>query len=442
LSEHLTAVELEFLLSKELPPQRMGEIRSHLAQGCQLCRTMLGRAYGPSQTPLTPEEEAEYERVITSVTEFVVRSEGRLKQGDPVVRVASIIEAAGVEHVFTHEDRTLHTYKELLERSWALRHDKPREMVELAKTAVHVAQNLDPTILGSQKVADCQARAWGELGNAYRAADEHWEAQRAFGKAFQLLSEGTDDLRLRAHLHDLQSSLLGDQRKFALAFDSLEVTINMYRRIGDQHSVGRAMIKKAIYTHYSGRSEDALVINTQALAMIDEQRDPYLPVVALQNRLTFLVACGHYKDAKVFLFKNRTRISEGGRILATKVRWLEGQISYGTADYPIAESTFQEVKQVFVAEGLGFAAALASLEIAMSQMRLGRYGEAEEVTIKAASVFAALNIHREVLGAVGLLRDAFLYDKATINLIEHVVSFIHRWEINPEARFLPPSDND
>jgi hypothetical protein len=183
-----------------------------------------------------------------------------------------------------------------------------------------------------------------------------------------------------------------------------------------------------------------LVINQQGLSLIDESRDPRLPVVALHNRLSFLVACDRFKDAQILLFKNRNRLSRGGRILAVKVRWLEGQISYGREDYETAEATFQEVKEIFEAEDLGFAAALASLDTVMAQMRLGKYGEAKKGAMAAAGVFAALNIHREVLGAVELLRDAFWYDKASVALVEEVVAFIRRWEINPEARFLPPPE--
>ena len=440
MSEHLTAAELELLLNKKLSPQRHGEIGSHLVQRCPLCLAVLARARRPSQKPLTPEADARYDQVIASAVEYAVRSEQQLKQGDPQVRLVSIIEAASLAHGFTGQDSAFHTCEELLRRSWALRHDKPGEMVELASVAVHVAQGLDPATHGAQKVADYQARAWGELGNAYRVADEHWEAQRAFGKAFQLLKRGTEDRCLKLRLHDLYSSLLGTQRKFDFAFRSLDLVVDLYNEIHDSHSAGRALLKKAIYMHYSGRSEEALRINQQGLAQIDEKRDPALPVVAVHNHLWFLVACGRFKDAKILLFKNRNRIIEGGSILATKVDWLEGQISYGMADYETAEATFQEVKEAFEAEDLGFAAALASLDIAMAQMRLGKYPEAKEGAIKAAGVFAALNIHLGVLGAVELLRDAFWYDKASVDLVEYVVSFIRQWEINPEVRFLPPSE--
>jgi hypothetical protein len=52
----------------------------------------------------------------------------------------------------------------LLDRSWAVRHRNPREMVDLARFAVSVANNLNPRWHDEQDVADWQARAWGELG--------------------------------------------------------------------------------------------------------------------------------------------------------------------------------------------------------------------------------------------------------------------------------------
>lgn len=152
------------------------------------------------------------------------------------------------------------------------------------------------------------------------------------------------------------------------------------------------------------------------------------------------MACGRPKDAKILLFKNRRKIHEGGRILAIKLRWLDGQISYGMGDYETAESIFQDVKEKLEAEALGFAAALASLDLAMAQMRQGKTGEAKDVATEAAAVFAALNIHREVLGAVELLKESFRLDMASAALVERVVSFIREWEINPEARFLPALD--
>jgi tetratricopeptide (TPR) repeat protein len=433
-------VELEAVLGQEeLSPERRREVVCHLTQGCQPCLAVLAKAL-PGQEPISQEENDAYDRAITSSLEWALRMERHRQEEEDWMRAAALLAYGGGPLAIAKGDMPLEglgVYQALLERSWAMRHDNPREMVKLAKTAADLAKKFDSALHGVQKIADYQARAWGELGNAHRVANDLWEAQRAFGKAFQLLEQGTGDRFLRVRLHDLHASLLGTLRKFDLAFQSLDVVVDLYKEINDMHSAGRALITKAVYTHYSGRPEDALTINQQGLALVDHAADPGLPVVALHNQLWFLVACGRYKAARILLFKNRQKINDNGKITGIKLRWLDGQISYGLADYSTAESIFQEVKTDFEAEGLGFAAALASLDLAMAQMRQGKCNEAKLVVMEAAGVFAALNIHREVLGAIELLRDAFRIDKATIALVERVVSFIREWEINPDIRLMP-----
>lgn len=443
MSEHLTAEELEAVLGhEELSPERRREIVHHMVRKCKSCQAVLAKVL-PGQEPISPEEDDAYDRVIASSIQWALRMERYRKDEDDWMRAAARLALGGGALALAEEGMTLGglgIYRALLERSWAVRHDNPREMVKLATVAVDVAKRLDPAVYGAEKVADYEARGWGELGNAHRAANDLWESQRAFGNAFQLLELGTGDRCLRARLHDLYASLLGTQRKFDLAFQSLDIVVALYQEINDLHSAGRALITKAIYTHYSGRSEDALAINQQGLALIDEARDPGLPVVALHNHLWFLVACGRHQDARILLFKSRQKINDNGKITGIKLRWLDGQISYGLAAYSAAESIFQEVKEAFELEELGFAAALASLDLAMAQMRQGKCDEAKAVAIEAAGVFAALKIHREILGAVELLRDAFRIDKATVALVERVVSFIREWEINPDVRFISPSE--
>ncbi|HSG40485.1 MAG TPA: hypothetical protein VLE27_12665 [Thermoanaerobaculia bacterium] len=89
---------------------------------------------------------------------------------------------------------------------------------------------------------------------------------------------------------------------------------------------------------------------------------------------------------------------------------------------------------------LGFNASLASLELALIWMHQGRVEEAEEIVYEAAEIFYSLGLHLEVLGAVQLLVDAFRFKKASTRLVQRTVSFIREWEINPDARFLPPEE--
>ena len=444
MSEHVTAAELEAVLSnEELAPERWREIVCHLVRRCEPCHAVLAKTL-PGQEPVSPEEDDAYDRAITSCFQWALRMDRHRKDEKDRMRAAALL-ALGEGPVAIAEKgdmplEGLGIYRALLERSWALRHDNPREMVRLAKTATYVAKDLNSAIYGEALVSDYQARAWGELGNAHRVANDLWESQKSFGEAFKLLEKGTGEPLLRARLHDLHASLFAAQRKFEFAIEILDVAQGLYLQGGDLHLAGRTHILKAVYTHRMGRSTEAIKSNREGLAQIDEQREPGLTAWAFHNQVLFLEACGRYPEAKRLLFENRSRLVGTGRVNELKLRWAEGRISLGLKNYKAAEEIFLEVKNGFLGTEQGFAGALVTMELALAWMHQGKTAEAREVVMEAAEVFSALEIHREVLGAVQLLNDAFRIDRASLALVERVVSFLREWEINPDARFIYPTD--
>src|SRR5436305_3889121 len=60
----------------------------------------------------------------------------------------------------------------LLRASNTLRRDYPAQMVELAEIAVEASRLVPLVPYGLRRVRDLEARAWGELANAYRVADD------------------------------------------------------------------------------------------------------------------------------------------------------------------------------------------------------------------------------------------------------------------------------
>jgi tetratricopeptide (TPR) repeat protein len=301
-----------------------------------------------------------------------------------------------------------------------------------------VAGRLDPKRYGVKRVFDLQARAWGELANALRVSDDLEEAERAFGIAFDLLLQGTDDLDVKARLYDLNASFLGTRRRFSLAFAALDLVHASYLELGDRHLAGRALITKAIYTHYSGDSEVALRINAEGLSLVDKGRDPDLVFQAIHNRLWFLIACNRFREAKRVLFLHQSELQNcGGEISRLKLRWLQGQIWFGLEEFESACIAFLEVIQGFESAGLGFAAALASLDLALVFFHQGKYSETEDLVAEAAEVFFAVGVHREALSSIMILKDSFEKRQGTIALLESVIEFLRRSQIDPEARFTP-----
>ena len=109
----------------------------------------------------------------------------------------------------------------LLRLSFEQRYRDPHAMLELAMFARIAAVNLDPAEHEPEVIADHQARAWAELGNAYRINDELAAAEEAMGIAEERWRQGTGNLFLLARVADLRASLLSTRRLFSDACELL-----------------------------------------------------------------------------------------------------------------------------------------------------------------------------------------------------------------------------
>lgn len=316
-------------------------------------------------------------------------------------------------------------FEALLAQSWSVRFDNPDEMVRLAEIALDVAQRFRSR-KHSRRVADLTARAWGELANAYRAADRLRSAQWAFGEAYAFLQEGTGDRYLKARLFDLEASLLGVLREFPIAAHRLSSLANLYMDLGEPHLSGRALITGALYTFYQGDAREAIEINQKGVSLIDQSRDPALFMLSLHNHLLFLVDLKLYPKAHRLLFDNRRKLLYKDRINALRLRGIEGRISYGMGNLISAEIAFREVKEGLMKAGMSFYAALVMLELAMVLRSLNRTKEALAEVIAAREIFLSLEIYREYLGSVIFLEESFQRGEATAELIEATIAQINR----------------
>jgi tetratricopeptide (TPR) repeat protein len=316
-------------------------------------------------------------------------------------------------------------YEALLAHSWSIRFDDPDEMVRLAGIALGMSQSL-ASRKHTRSAADLQARAWGELANAYRAADRLRSAQTAFGEAYAFLKRGTGDPYLQARLFDLDASLLGTLREFPMALLRLNSLSNLYLDLGETHLAGRALITSALYTFYNGEAETATKINQRGTNLIDQSKDPGLFMLTLHNHLLFLVDLKLYPKAMRLLFDNRRYLIYQDRISALRLRGIEGRISYGIGNLPSAEIAFREVKEGFSLAGMSFHTAILSLELAMVLRSLNRIDEALREVIAARDIFLSFEIYREYLGSVIFLEESFRRGEATAELIEATVAQINR----------------
>jgi tetratricopeptide (TPR) repeat protein len=431
VNDHPTPAELEGFAWNRTPADRTRAIIAHLMRGCAPCRAaftphfaaLIGLA-PPPELALSPKEDAEYDAVIDRVFAAVLTRARELAS-----KGKTSIAATGVEELpEAPQPVEIPQFETLLQQSWALRNENPTEMVRLAEEARELAESLGAPFKASA-VADLRCRAWVELGNAHRVADNFSAAERALGRATELYLEGTQDEVLAARLFTVQASTLGDCRRFDLAETALDLVFTIHRRRGDDHEAGRALLKKGIFAGYRGNTEQALQLVEQGLGLLDEEREPALVFLALHNQARFLLDAGQLRAARMALWKAKARgLHPGGRVIQLKVRWLEGQINAALGELERAEAAFREVKDGFLESKLVYKAALVGLELGALLLRGARTEHAAREILAAADTFMALGINREVSASVLLLRGAAEQRIVDSGLIEYVADQLRRSE--------------
>jgi len=115
--------------------------------------------------------------------------------------------------------------------------------------------------------------------------------------------------------------------------------------------------------------------------------------------------------------------------------WLQGKIAAGVGDVPAAERLFTETRDGFVRQGIGYDAAMVSLDLALLYLREGRTGEVRRVAEEMVPVFSAQDVHREATAALLLFQEAARREEVTAGLVREVAGFLKAARGDAEVRF-------
>ena len=418
MSDHPTREELEDLLHGGLPEEGTAAAVRHLLR-CRTCREAVGSRAAELQRQGAAHEDAAYDRALD-------RAIGRA--------FAAVREAAadprGVNPRRLHG---LEGYRALLARSWAMRREDPRQMVELARLATEAAAGLDPRRYGEPEVADWRAKAWIELANGQRVAEDHGAADASLAEAARHLERGTGCARLRARFLDVKASLDGDLCRYKEAFAALDAVAEIHLRRGDEHLAGRALVSKGMFKGYAGDSAEAWELTRRGRGLLDESRDPVLYVQTLHNEIGLLVDLGRFREARSLLWLNLKRLQEQGRIDRTKLRGLWGLIHSGLGQLDEAARELEEARADLQAAGLPYTAAVGGLDLAAVYLQQGRAAEAERVIRESSKIFQSIGVPEQGHLAVLLLQKAFEQDIVSAGLIRRTARFLRRVEHDPRA---------
>jgi len=429
VTDHPPDAFLEAFLLGDLPEREARAVLAHLLHGCARCGEVMAPLAAMLLRPAEREPQtngSEYDLPVARAIESALRQAREL-----ATDFGATAEEMPASDPFK-ASRDWQRCEALLAESLRLRHSDPEGMVLLATAAVEFAEALDGADYLPGAREDLQARAWAELGNAYRVADDLAAAESCFGNAIELFQEGTGERQLLARILDLLASLYSAQRKFAEADQLLDAVYRIHTVRRDFHLAGRALVTKGVAKGYGGASEEAVALLRGGINWLDHHRDPQLLLDAVQSLAWFLVDAGRFAEGRDLIAEHRLEASQGRQSLnALKLRWVEGRIAAGTGHAREAESAFRETRAGFSHRNLPYKAALASLDLAALWLGQGRTAEVGRLVEEMLVTFRSLGIRREAIAAILMLQEALRTERATLLLVQAVAKQLRRLEGEP-----------
>jgi tetratricopeptide (TPR) repeat protein len=335
--------------------------------------------------------------------------------------------------------RTWGLFELLVERSLELAVRDSGYAEELGLLALRLSEQLDPHVYDARLIDDYRGRAWAHIGNARRVRSDLQGAEEAFERADAHLRKGSLESIERAIFLDFKASLRRDQRRFDEAMRLLHRAASIFLQHGHRHRAGRSLVNLATVRNHSGSAEQAIPILQQALELIDPEQEPRLLLCTRHNLIDYLASSGRYLEAQGLYRETRPLYRDFPDPWAQNRRkWVRGKIARGLGQPRLAESLFTAARDGFVKEGIPYDTALVSLEIATLYAEQGRTQDLKRLAQEMLPIFSSLQVHREALAALTFLKQAIEAERASLEVVTGVATYLRRARHDPGLRFEAP----
>jgi tetratricopeptide (TPR) repeat protein len=444
--DHLTDRDLKGFLEGRLSPKARRRVVRHLASRCDECPERLQAMIRSNDLWSTsgPEDEDVYgasiDRAIAAVRPLTA---GWQREHERKERGIALVRAKGWGNLTSSERRSLRTgwarVEMLLELSFEMRYRDRQVMLELALSAQRVADRLQPTAFHPESLLfDLRARVAAEVANAERVNERFLRAEEAVETARSLLEQGTGELMIQAYVDEVEASLLKDNRRLREAELLLSQAHRAYRRLGETHLAGRALMTRGICRAIQGKPAQAVPFLRQAVDLLDGSRDPQLLAAAHHNLLDALVDAGNLGEAGRMLLESGLRQTFADDPLnLLRIRWVEGKILAGRDRFKEAERVFTEVRDGFRVQGLELVSANAGLDLAKLLLRQGKNEVVHELAKELVAHAKERKIHPEAVNALHGFEYVCRMKIVSVRNAQLTQKFLHQLESRPGLRWEP-----
>jgi tetratricopeptide (TPR) repeat protein len=240
----------------------------------------------------------------------------------------------------------------------------PAHAEEIFRLALDVSTHLDAAFYGRKRIEDMRARTLVHIGTTYRIRMDLLTSEGVFEEASLRLKKGTEDIMEQVLLFDRLGSLRRAQRRLDEALQLQCRVIAIYNRTGDNHQVGKALIKIGVAHDYMGSFEKARSALCRSLDLIDPLREPRTALAALHNLVHCLVGAGRFMQAQRVLARMPALYQNFPEPSVQCRRWwIAGRLAYGLGRDQEAKALLTKARKGFLLAGASFEAALVSREL-------------------------------------------------------------------------------
>ncbi len=311
--------------------------------------------------------------------------------------------------------------------------EQPQDLLELAEAAEQILLRT----LESPGYYDALARARAYQANALRARGKLREANERMASARSLVRhKNVTDTLVYAEVDAHEGVLRKDQRRFQDAEELLVRSATLFELAGEPVEAARSLLTLGLMYYHQQKVAKAIETTQAALRSLDSESDPRLYLCARFNLALFFVDSARYEEGDALLRADVSlyqQFADPWTVL--RQLWLRGRIAAAAGLPEEAERSFLDVRAGFISQGIGYDAAMVSLDLALLYLRQNRTDAVKELAEEMHEIFAAGDVHREATAALVLFQEAAHRETLTAELIEEMAVYLKRARENPELRF-------
>jgi hypothetical protein len=145
------------------------------------------------------------------------------------------------------------------------------------------------------------------------------------------------------------------------------------------------------------------------------------------NLMALLIEAGKHAEAEVVLPEVRSLAKEQHNPLdLLRLTWAEGRIALGLGRLGAAEAAFRDAQREFFERGMGYDAALASLDLAILYAQEERTVELKQLASEILPVFQSREVHREAMAILLMFQHAAEEESLTLELARRLADSLKR----------------